>query len=66
MAPGDFNFGGFDATYASPTISAFPDNHLASLQPIQPNPQAYHQQQQPGYGPGGQRVAAAGDKHNTD
>jgi len=50
MAPGDFNFGDFGSTYASPTIAAFPDT-LGNLQPIQPNPQtAYppvpHQHQQ--------------------
>lgn len=65
---GDFNFGGFDTTYTSPTISGFPENHLANLQPIQPNPQAaYHQplhQQQPGYAPpqrGGGRASGQAD-----
>lgn len=35
---GEFNFGDFNSTYASPTISSFPEG-MPSLQPIQPNPQ---------------------------
>lgn len=52
---GEFNFGDFNSTYASPTISSFPDG-IPSLQPIQPNPQtAYpplpqHGHQHPAYG----------------
>jgi hypothetical protein len=68
MSPGDFSFGDFSNTYASPTIPTFPDA-LGNLQPIQPNPQttypapppvAQHHHQQPppaGYVP---PVAGAG------
>ncbi|ROW03718.1 hypothetical protein VMCG_05426 [Cytospora schulzeri] len=38
---GEFNFGDFNNTYASPTLNNFPDS-LGSLQPIQPNPQAVY------------------------
>ncbi|KAH8892016.1 hypothetical protein GQ53DRAFT_603996, partial [Thozetella sp. PMI_491] len=67
---GDFSFGGFDTTYTSPSIPAFPENHLGNLQPIQPSPQAgYHasvQHQQPGYAPPPQRVGAGGDNHKPE
>ena len=72
MAPGDFSFGGFDTTYTSPTIPSFPDNHLGTLQPIQPNPSAgypgsvHHPQQSPaGYPPHPQRTPSDGGlKHD--
>lgn len=38
---GEFNFGDFNSTYASPTLNSFPDS-LGSLQPIQPNPQGVY------------------------
>lgn len=42
MAPaGDFNFGDFGNSYASPTLGNFSEN-LGNLQPIQPNPQAVY------------------------
>ncbi len=72
MAPGDFSFGGFDTTYTSPTIPAFPDNHIGTLQPIQPNPSAgysgsvHHPQHSPAsYPPHPQRTPSdAGLKHD--
>lgn len=46
---GEFNFGDFNSSYASPTISNFPDG-IGSLQPIQPNTQsAYPPVQQHGH-----------------
>lgn len=36
---GEFNFGDFNSSYASPTITSFPDGGMPGLQPIQPNPQ---------------------------
>jgi hypothetical protein len=41
MPPGDFGFGDYSNTYASPTIPAFPEHthSIGSLQPIQPNAQ---------------------------
>ncbi|KUI67369.1 Regulatory protein cys-3 [Cytospora mali] len=41
ITPGEFNFGDFNSTYASPTLNNFPDS-LGSLQPIQPNPQTVY------------------------
>ncbi|KAK2607369.1 hypothetical protein N8I77_006046 [Diaporthe amygdali] len=41
MNSGEFNFGDFNNTYASPTLNNFPES-LGSLQPIQPNPQAVY------------------------
>lgn len=38
---GDFNFGDFGNSYASPTLGNFSEN-LGNLQPIQPNPQAVY------------------------
>ncbi|KAJ9130389.1 Regulatory protein cys-3 [Pleurostoma richardsiae] len=64
---GEFNFGDFGNTYASPTLGNFPDS-LGSLQPIQPNPHAIYpaipqHQQVPPYGtPAG---SGAGEKRKA-
>lgn len=65
---GEFNFGDFNSTYASPTISSFPDG-IPSLQPIQPNPQtAYppvpqqHAHQHAAYGHHAINQPKAGEK----
>lgn len=46
MSPGDFSFGDYNNTFASPTVPAFPDA-LGGLQPIQPNPQTGYPPQVP-------------------
>ena len=66
MAPaGDFNFGDFGNSYASPTLGNFPEN-LGNLQPIQPNPQGVYPavpQHQGNYG--GSSGPQVGDKRKA-
>jgi len=66
MPPGEFGFQDFGQTYASPTISTFPDN-LGHLQPIQPGPQGVFpvppHAQHNGHYPPGPRI---GDKRKDD
>ncbi|KAK3320735.1 hypothetical protein B0T19DRAFT_246620 [Cercophora scortea] len=52
---GDFNFGDYTSTYASPTISTFTDN-LGNLQPIQPSPQTAYPPTVPQHQPGSSRM----------
>ena len=66
MPPGEFGFQDFGQTYASPTISTFPDN-LGHLQPIQPGshgvfPGPQHLQRNGHYPPG----ARIGDKRKEE
>ncbi|KAK3683908.1 hypothetical protein B0T22DRAFT_265386 [Podospora appendiculata] len=67
MTAGDFNFGDYTSTYASPTISTFTDN-LGNLQPIQPSPQTAYPptvpQHQPGYVPPAPRIR--GEKRKAE
>lgn len=66
----EFNFGDFNSTYASPTISSFPEG-MPSLQPIQPNPQtAYppvpqHGHQHAAYAHHAVAQPKTGDKRRT-
>ena len=66
MPPGEYGFSGYEQTYASPTISNFPEG-LGHLQPIQPGPQGVYpvppHAHQNGHYPPGPRI---GDKRKAD